>query len=529
MPAAVSKKQYRMMQAILHGKAGHTARGDGGPSKAVAAKYVHEHGTGKKMEPKENLPESKGKEHEGGRWDEENKAKDKGRVQNKRHEKNKEKKSHKEKARNKKDLKKSFEDFYKGQAAATLVVDNNGRILLGRHSSGGLAFPGGHVENGESVEGAALRELKEEAGVDGRICSTLYNGKENGNSATVYLTEIAHGKPKDSEELKDLSWYDASEIPFDHVRDCCLRPLKQFVTNKLGKTLRGMLAIEKLEKNIIRQRGDAVLEVTHGDALKLVGTGLFRFLKKAVKEMTDEDFRDIELDDHKISIRKHMNDIYSGRVQDGHKVVYQFTNKSLPELTAALMSVFEWYLPDDEKALDLLNDDSLKDDAIEGGLQALIETHKKHNLGNIYDEMENIRKQLRNGVAVDLQQVESRMMKLFDKLEETTHHSVDKHNELASAVGKDMDELELKLNELRQKLGERDLKPQREVVEAFSTRPANKDKVHSEFYSYLSKPRVEIQPNGKIIISFSQDWQDIERENFLNDMRARVIKKSSNG
>jgi citrate synthase len=138
--------------------------------------------------------------------------------------------------------------------------------------------------------------------------------------------------------------------------------------------------------------------------------------------------------------------------------------------------------------------------------------------------METIREQLRNGVAVDLQQVEAKIMSLFDKLESTMHDMAGKHNVLVQSIGKDMDELEMKLRELQSKIEDVNKTPQ--VVEAYSANPANKDKVHDAYYSYLSKPKIEISPNGKITISFSQDWQDMEKENFLKDMRARAITKA---
>jgi 8-oxo-dGTP pyrophosphatase MutT (NUDIX family) len=501
MPVAVSRKQYRMMQAILHGQAKDGPRGR--PPKSVAAKYTS---------PGKDAPDQSG-EDRGGSWGEKHHAKAK--------EKSKEARVARKKS--KKEMKKSYEEFYKGQAAATLVMDAYNRVLLGTHSSGGIAFPGGHLEPNESMEDGALRELKEEAGVIGRLSTKIYSGKQNGNDCNVYLAEIASGKPKGSEELSNLKWYEIQDIPWDKLRDCCVAPMKAFIGNRFGKSLKGMMALEVLEKNIIRQKGDAVFEVTHGDALKLIGNGMFRLLRDAVKGMGDEDFKDLHIDSHIVSIRKHMNDVYSGRVNDGHKMVYQFTNKSLPELTAALMSVFEWYMPEDEHDLSNLHDDALSDDALHGGINELIENYKRHNIGNIYQEMETIREQMRNGTAVDLQQVEARMMKLFDKLEESMHESTGKHNQLAQAVGKDIDELESKLRELQSKLEDKPKVPA--TVEAFSTNPANQNKVHDEYYSYLTKPRVEISPNGKITISFAQDWQDLEKENFLKDMRARAINK----
>ena len=496
MPVAASRKQYRMMMAILHGK-GSDNHPRGRPPASVAAKYT---------DPGKDAPESKDNDR-GGSWTE------------KHH------KQHAEK-QNKKKLKKSFEEFYKGrnQFAATLIMDNQGKILLGTHYKGGLAFPGGHVEEGEDLEIAALREMHEECGATGRLTNKIWSGTVEGNTGAVYLTEIASGSPKNTDEIKTWKWYDIDQIPWNKLRECCLPPLKEFIQTRFGKSIRGMVAMETLEKNVIRQRGDAVLEITHGDALKLVGTGLFRHLKNAVSDMTDESFKEINFDTYKVSIRKHINDVYSGRVSDGHKVIYQFTNKSLPELTAALMSVFEWYLPEDADVLNIVNDANIPDDAIHGGLHNLVDNYKRHNLGEIYQEMETIREQIRNGVAIDLQQVESKILKLFDRLEEATHELAGAHNKLAQEVGKDMDELEQKLRELQVKIDEVETKKPK-TVEAFSMNPANSDKVHNRLYSYLTKPRVEIQPNGKITISFGDDWEDLERGNFLEDIRARVIAR----
>ena len=55
--------------------------------------------------------------------------------------------------------------------AACALVDRDGRVLLARRLPGkphaGLwEFPGGKVERGETVEGALVRELREELGVE---------------------------------------------------------------------------------------------------------------------------------------------------------------------------------------------------------------------------------------------------------------------------------------------------------------------------------------------------------------------------
>lgn len=509
MPQAVSRKQYRMMQAILHGKADSSKSGRGAPPKSVAAKY---------SAPGSNAPEQHG-ENRGGTWGEKHHAKAKEKTKEARKER---------KAKSKKDLKKSFEDHYSGHAAATIVMNDNNQFLLGRHSTGGMAFPGGHMDLADgSKDITALRELKEETGLTGRNPQKVWSGKLNGNECDVFLVESFTGEPKSTKELKEPRWFDAEDIPWDDLRDCCHKPLEEFVRTKLGKSLQGMMALENLQKNIVRQRGDAVMEVTHGDALRLVGNGMFRKIREAVKGMGDEDFKDIHIDTHVVSIRKHMNDVYSGRVVDGHKMVYQFTHKSLPELTAALMSVFEWYVPEDEDFMNDLHDDTLDDDVIEGGVHNLIENYKRHNIGEIYQEMETIREQIRNGNAVDLQQVEARIMTLFDKLEETVHTITEKHNHLAEMAGSEIDEIEHKLRALQSKIDEMGKKP--ETVTAYSSAPSNPGRIHDENYPYLPRPQVEISPNGAIKITFGSDWTDLEKQNFLHDMRAKAVKRETHG
>lgn len=58
-------------------------------------------------------------------------------------------------------------------AADCVVFDRQGRLLLIRRKNppfqGQYALPGGFVDYGERMETAALRELREETGIDGKI------------------------------------------------------------------------------------------------------------------------------------------------------------------------------------------------------------------------------------------------------------------------------------------------------------------------------------------------------------------------
>ena len=497
MPQAASRKQYKFMMALSHGA--HIDHARGTPPKSVAEKYT---------KPGEGAPESKDND-KGGNW---NKHKD---------EHGKHKKKHK-------DLKKAFNDFYKGKGAGVIVLNDEGKILVGKGHDGKWQTPGGHVDAGENFEEAAIRELREEAGIKGSDLSEINSFNMGGNDSKTFLVNSYSGTPKDSDELKNFRFVEANDLLDMDLRDCSRKGIEGYIETTLKKSTKlvHMLAVEKLEKNILRgsDQRTAVYDVSHGDALRLVGNSCFRWLKNIVDEMGDEDFKEAHLDSHVISIRKHLNDVYSGRISDGHKVIHQFQNKSLPQLCADVMSVFEWYSDKDEHMFDILDEEHLSDDAIHGGLEALTDNYRKHNLASIHTEMENIRQEIRNGNAVDLQQVEEKIMKLFDKLEETTHKVIEQHNKLANDAGDEIEILEGKLRELSSKVDELTKKP--ESVEAYQTRPVNPDKVYNNEYSFLPKPEIHIEPSGKIRITFNKEWTSFEKSNFLNDMKAKIIRKN---
>jgi ADP-ribose pyrophosphatase YjhB (NUDIX family) len=514
------------MHAIANGAKVKTSRGDSGPPKSVASKYTGGGG---------NLPESKGKEHEGGRWPKgsgrsseglKNKKSKKKREEDDKKKSSKEKKS---KSKDKEKVKKSFEQYYNGQGAGVVVTNDKGQVLVGKGHDGKWQTPGGHVDPGEDFWQAARRELKEEAGITATNMIELGHFKDSGNDSKAFHVSSFSGKPKDTEELKELQFADLHSVLDWDLRTCSMIGLKMYAHSSLKKSnaLKDLVVLdklEKLEKNILRgqDQRQAVYDISHGEALKLVGNGCFRFLKRAVDGMGDEDFRDIKLDTYVISVRKHTNDVYSGRINDGHKTIHQFTNKSLPQLCADVMSVFEWYSDKDEHVFDILDENNLPDDTIHGGLSQLSDNYKRHNLANIYTEMEAIRGEIRNGMAVDLQQVEKKIMGLFDKLENSIQCVADKHNQLANEAGKEVELLEEKLRDLQLKIDELNKKPTK--VEAYQTKPVDGKKVYDDHYMYLPKPKIEVGANGKITISFDGGWTDMEKSNFLTDMKARIIK-----
>ncbi|MDG5471231.1 NUDIX hydrolase [Jeotgalibacillus sp. ET6] len=84
-------------------------------------------------------------------------------------------------------------------SAATIVLNDQQEILLIKGPRRGWEMPGGQVEEGESLKDAAIRETKEESGVDievlkfcgifqnvdRSVCNTLFLAKAIGGSLTT--------------------------------------------------------------------------------------------------------------------------------------------------------------------------------------------------------------------------------------------------------------------------------------------------------------------------------------------------------
>ncbi len=107
----------------------------------------------------------------------------------------------------------------------SLIVDDGRIVLITRAIypfKGKLCLPGGMVEHEETVENAAVREVKEETGLDVKIKEILgvYSDKSREprfHAMTVaFITEHIGGKMNGSYE-GESKWYDLKEIDFDEM------------------------------------------------------------------------------------------------------------------------------------------------------------------------------------------------------------------------------------------------------------------------------------------------------------------------
>jgi len=105
-----------------------------------------------------------------------------------------------------------------------MIITRDNKVLLmkrkGRHGQGTWSTPGGHLDFGETLEGCAVREAKEEVGVDvfdvRFRCVTNDVFEEEGRH---YITIWFEGKPTGEpsiaaeREVAEIGWFAWESLP----------------------------------------------------------------------------------------------------------------------------------------------------------------------------------------------------------------------------------------------------------------------------------------------------------------------------
>lgn len=109
-----------------------------------------------------------------------------------------------------------------------IIAVDGGIVLIERHNPPhGWALPGGFVDYGESLEDAALREAREETGLEVnnlrqfRAYSDPQRDPRQHNISMVFTAE-ACGKPQAGDDAKHVRIFPLDKLPaplcFDHAR-----------------------------------------------------------------------------------------------------------------------------------------------------------------------------------------------------------------------------------------------------------------------------------------------------------------------
>jgi len=124
-------------------------------------------------------------------------------------------------------------------SAGGIVFNNNGRVLLTKHSQNKhWSFPKGLIDPGQTPEQAAVREVKEEGGVEAEILERLgynkyvytLNGEKIFKIVTYFLMKYISGDPKDHDwEVSEANWY----TPTDALKQLTFSQDKQLLKKAL--------------------------------------------------------------------------------------------------------------------------------------------------------------------------------------------------------------------------------------------------------------------------------------------------------
>jgi ADP-ribose pyrophosphatase YjhB (NUDIX family) len=124
-------------------------------------------------------------------------------------------------------------------AVATIVTNDEGHIVLVRRAIepgyGKWVIPGGYVDRGEEVEAAAIREAREESGIEiklGRLLN-VYSYSGRAPVIIVYEARMTGGCLECDDEGLEVRFFAVDAIPWDELAfRSTTEALREFLTRR---------------------------------------------------------------------------------------------------------------------------------------------------------------------------------------------------------------------------------------------------------------------------------------------------------
>ena len=120
----------------------------------------------------------------------------------------------------------TVEEWVNPKLTVDIIIEVEGKIVLIERGQApyGWALPGGYVDYGESLEHAAVREAKEETGLDVTLVRQLgaYSDPDRDprqHNVSVVFVAKAEGTPVGGDDAKHAALFEKDNLPalaFDH-------------------------------------------------------------------------------------------------------------------------------------------------------------------------------------------------------------------------------------------------------------------------------------------------------------------------
>lgn len=117
------------------------------------------------------------------------------------------------------------------QVVALVFITNEAGLLLVEQNYGQKywSLPGGMVESNETIEQAAVREVREETGLEVHLSKTvgIYLKPEEDGLAITFEGQVDGGMLKADAEIRTCEYFPTDRLP-SHIRDHFWQRLEDF-------------------------------------------------------------------------------------------------------------------------------------------------------------------------------------------------------------------------------------------------------------------------------------------------------------
>lgn len=272
-------------------------------------------------------------------------------------------------------------------------------------------------------------------------------------------------------------------------------------------------------------------------ALQAVSPKFLKWLNDSLSGMEIDETKDIVIPKgkpHTLKVRKLEQDMYSGSMFEAgsEDLKHNFEKLTIPALATQIMSICEIYSEDEEELQNLYGEikdvnESIKDlKQGKGGERKKVET----KLNGIIDRLAEIEEVIRSSKVDEKVDIpDEPKANVDDPLVQDAYAALDEIGEQSTMS----DGIRAKLKQLKDEI-DKDVPDEDEPSpEPVAVKRIDENPPKCRFcgcapckcFIHLSKPTIKISPTGHIEITFSKDWNHLDRTGFMKSMGYWPMKK----